>query len=165
MTNIETKRLKMIPFTLELVEATIKGREELQEIIPYKISLEWPMPDYKDILPWVAEGLRKNPKQSKWSGLIVHKEDNVIIGDMGCKGAPDPTGTVEIGYSIVPEYQGKGYATEMAKAFVEWLERNEEVQTIQADCLTSNAASSRVLEKAGFTCVLEEQHMKYWIVK
>ncbi|EEM10666.1 hypothetical protein bmyco0003_25570 [Bacillus pseudomycoides] len=51
MTNIETKRLKMIPFTLELVEATIKGREELQEIIPYKISLEWPMPDYKDILP------------------------------------------------------------------------------------------------------------------
>ncbi|WP_257130923.1 GNAT family N-acetyltransferase [Bacillus pseudomycoides] len=142
MTNIETKRLKMIPFTLELVEATIKGREELQEIIPYKISLEWPMPDYKDILPWVAEGLRENPKQSKWSGLIIHKEDNIIIGEMGCKGAPDSTGTVEIGYSIVSNYQGNGYATEMARAFVKWLQQTEEVQTIQADCLTSNAASS-----------------------
>ncbi|PEY43898.1 GNAT family N-acetyltransferase [Bacillus cereus] len=165
MTNIETKRLKMIPFTLELVEATIKGREELQEITPYKISLEWPMPDYKDILPWVAEGLRKNPKQSKWSGLIIHKEDNIIIGDMGCKGAPDSIGTVEIGYSIVSNYQGNGYATEMVSAFVKWLQQNEEVQTIKADCLMSNVASSRVLEKAGFTCVLEEQHMKYWIVE
>ncbi|KEK23233.1 GNAT family N-acetyltransferase [Bacillus gaemokensis] len=165
MTNIETKRLKMIPFTLELVEATIKGGEELKKMIPYKVSSEWPMADYKDILPWIAEGLRKSPRQSKWSGLIVHVEDNMIIGDMGCKGAPDSTGTVEIGYSIVPKYQGNGYATEIAKAFVEWLQQNEEVQTIKADCLTSNVASSRVLEKVGFTCVLEEQHMKYWLVK
>ncbi|MCI0765560.1 GNAT family N-acetyltransferase [Bacillus sp. TL12] len=165
MVNIETKRLKMIPFTLEFVEATIKGRGELQEIIPYKISLEWPMPDYKDILSWIAEGLRKNPEQSKWSGLIIHKEDNVIIGDMGCKGAPDSMGTVEIGYSIVPEYQGNGYATEMAKAFVEWLQQTNEVQIIKADCFKSNIASSKVLEKTGFKCVLEEQHMKYWIIK
>ncbi|MDM5186455.1 GNAT family N-acetyltransferase [Bacillus sp. DX4.1] len=165
MANLETKRLRMIPFTLELVEATIKGREELKKMVPYKISLEWPMPDYKDILPWIAEGLRKNPEQSKWSGLIVHMEDNVIIGDIGCKGAPDSNGTVEIGYSIVSRYQGNGYATEIAKAFVEWLQQNEEVQTIKADCLISNVASSRVLEKAGFTCVLEEHHMKYWIVR
>ncbi|MEY8351192.1 GNAT family N-acetyltransferase [Bacillus cereus] len=165
MTNIETKRLKMIPFTLDLVEATIKGREELQKIIPYKISLEWPMPDYKDILPWIAEGLRQNPEQSKWSGLIIHKDDNVIIGDMGCKGAPDSTGKVEIGYSIVSHYQGNGYATEMTRAFVEWLKQNKEVEMIKADCLTSNIASSRVLEKTGFTCVLEEHNMKYWMIK
>lgn len=59
MPNIETERLLMITFRLELVEATIKGREELEKVIPYKVSREWPMSDYKEILPWIAEGLRK----------------------------------------------------------------------------------------------------------
>ncbi|WP_459502610.1 GNAT family N-acetyltransferase [Bacillus sp. C1] len=165
MTNIETKRLKMIPFTLKLVEATMRGRAELQKIISYQISSEWPMADYQEILPWIAEELKKNPEQSKWSGLIIHMEDNMIIGDMGCKGSPDANGTVEIGYSIVSKYQGYRYATEMAQAFVEGLQKNEDVQTIKADCLASNIASKRVLEKAGFTCVSEEQHIKYWLVQ
>ncbi|WP_369125201.1 GNAT family N-acetyltransferase [Alicyclobacillus fastidiosus] len=33
---------------------------------------------------------------------------------------PDQQGNVEIGYDIIPEYQGRGYATEMAKAFIRW---------------------------------------------
>lgn len=165
MPYIETERLKMISFTLELVEATIKGNEELSKIIPYKISKQWPMPDYAEILPWIAERLQENPESSRWSGLIIHKKDNTIIGDMGCKGAPDVNGIVEIGYSIVLDYQEKGYATEMVKGLVQWLLNQENVTTIKAEGLTSNTASVRVLEKSGFCCVLEKDSMKYWILK
>ncbi|PEA52656.1 GNAT family N-acetyltransferase [Bacillus pseudomycoides] len=165
MPYIETERLKMISFTLELVEATIQGNEELSKIVLYKVSKQWPMPDYAEILPWIAERLQENPESSRWSGLIIHKKDNTIIGDMGCKGAPDVNGIVEIGYSIVPDYQEKGYATEMVKGLVQWLLNQENVTTIKAECLTSNTASVRVLEKSGFCCVLEKDSMKYWILK
>jgi RimJ/RimL family protein N-acetyltransferase len=165
MPYIETERLKMISFTLELVEATIKGTEELSKIIPYQVANQWPMPDYAEILPWQAERLREKPDNSQWSGLIIHKEDQTIIGDMGCKGGPDVNGIVEIGYSIVPDYQGKGYATEMTKGLVQWLLNQQNVTTIKAECLISNIASARVLEKSGFCCVLQEDHMKYWILK
>ena len=92
------------------------------------------MPDYAEILPWKAERLQENPESSRWSGLIIHKKDNTIIGDMGCKGGPDVNGIVEIGYSIVPDYQGNGYATEMVKGLVEWLLDQQNVTTIKAEC-------------------------------
>ena len=35
-------------------------------------------------------------------------------------GGPDATGTVEIGYSVLEEYQRRGYASEAVEALVAW---------------------------------------------
>ena len=57
----------------------------------------------------------------------------------------------EIGYGVIPEARGKGYCTEAAMLLVDYLFLNKNIVRIQADTHVDNAASRRVLEKAGFT--------------
>lgn len=161
---IETERLLLIPFTHEYASTAAEGREALEGILPYNVAHEWPNKDYAEILPFIAEKLAADPSRSKWSRIIIHKADQKLIGDMGCKGGPDENGIVEIGYSVVPEYQNNGYATEMVRGLVEWLLELPEIKKVTAECLVENPASGRVLKKAGFQQLREEDDMIYWEV-
>jgi [ribosomal protein S5]-alanine N-acetyltransferase len=58
---------------------------------------------------------------------------------------------VEIGYSIVPAYQGNGYASEATQAMVNWAFGHESVRRVTANCLNDNRASIRVLQTVGMT--------------
>jgi RimJ/RimL family protein N-acetyltransferase len=55
----------------------------------------------------------------------------------------------EIGYSILPEHRGSGYATQAGRLMVDQLFNSTRVFRIQAHCLSSNDASRQVLEKIG----------------
>jgi RimJ/RimL family protein N-acetyltransferase len=80
----------------------------------------------------------------------VHKIDNLVIGLCGFAGPPDSDRLVEIAYSIAPNYQGKGYATEEATALVDYAFNSNQVKTIRAHTLAEFSPSTRVLEKCGF---------------
>jgi RimJ/RimL family protein N-acetyltransferase len=58
---------------------------------------------------------------------------------------------VEIAYGIAPRYQGRGYATEAARAIVGYAVASGRVRTIQAHTLPEHNPSTRVLQKCGFT--------------
>ena len=68
----------------------------------------------------------------------------------GFTGPPDSDGGAEIAYGIAPTYQGNGYATEVAKALIDFASRDARVKTIRAHTLAEVNASPRVLEKCGF---------------
>jgi RimJ/RimL family protein N-acetyltransferase len=53
------------------------------------------------------------PDPWRFGFAIVHRIDNVVIGLCGFTGPPDSGGLVEIAYSISPDYQGRGFATEV----------------------------------------------------
>ena len=72
------------------------------------------------------------------------------MGSMGFKSPPDATGAVEIGYAVNRSFWGRGYATETVGAIVAWALTQPEVRRVTAECLESNPASARVLEKSGF---------------
>lgn len=69
---------------------------------------------------------------------------------MGSFKGPPVNGVVEIAYAIVPEHQGKGYATEAARAMTEHAFQSPEVTTVCAHTLPDGVASQRVLQKAGY---------------
>ncbi len=162
---IETKRLMLIPFTLDYVKAAIKGKKELEAILQYQVADQWPNQDYAEILPYKASAFEKDPSKSKWSFIVIHKEDQKLIGEIGGKGGPDENGTVEIGYGIVEEYRNKGYATEMVNGLVNWLNTHPEVNKIIADCLIENLPSIKVLEKSGFLQTHKDDELIYWEYK
>ncbi|WP_044747716.1 GNAT family N-acetyltransferase [Bacillus alveayuensis] len=162
MNKLETKRLFIIPFTLKYAKAALNGNEKLENVSGYRVENEWPSPDYKEILPFIVQQVTEKPELRRWNRLIVHKEEQMIIGEIGCKGEPDGHGIVEIGYGIVPAYQGYGYATEAVQAFVQWLLSLPEITKVTAECLEDNAASIRVLEKAGFKRTSHKQSIIYW---
>ncbi len=162
MPFLQTQRLTLIPFTLELAETTVNNRDKLPQLLSVHVPDNWPQPDYAEIMPMIVEGRRKDPSSAEWIRIIVHTLDQAVIGDIGFIEPPDEGGSVEFGYSIVPEYQGKGYATEAARAMIEWAFEQPPVKRVSAECLKDNYASIRVLEKAGMRQIEPEDDLLRW---
>lgn len=163
MPHIETERLKMITFTVEMMNALLKSKANLEAIIPYRVANEYPMDVYKQFFKYKIERFSKFPQENEWEGIIIHRDTNEIMGDMGFKGGPNNVGEIDLGYSIVPSYQGKGFATEMGKAMVKWGKSQTDVKTVKAACNPDNIASKRVLEKIGFQVSKQDRNKLYWL--
>ncbi len=98
----------------------------------------------------MLDGCLQNPDQWEWYAIwIIELSDGTHIGDLCFKGL-DSNGVAEIGYGILEECQGQGYATEAVKAALRWAFQNPNVTAIEAETDADNAASKRVLEKCGF---------------
>lgn len=67
-----------------------------------------------------------------------------------------PGNDVEVGYSIAPEFAGKGLATEATKSMMQYGLEVMGIRQFVAYTNQLNLASNRVLEKCGFNCVGEE---------
>ena len=81
--------------------------------------------------------------------------DDVIVGTIG---AYDYTGDqIEVGFSVVPGWQGRGLATEALRKVLEYLTENEGIPCVTAWCAAENIGSKRVLEKAGMKLVRAEK--------
>ncbi|KEX80729.1 GNAT family acetyltransferase, partial [Listeria monocytogenes] len=55
MDNLETDRLILINYTLEMIQATINGTEALEKASGYHVSPDWPGIDFFFYLPYVLE--------------------------------------------------------------------------------------------------------------
>ena len=64
----------------------------------------------------------------------------------------------EVAYGFLPEYWGRGYATELVRVAVAQGFIRLGVRDIVSFVLPENSASRRVMEKAGFTCGPELIH-------
>jgi RimJ/RimL family protein N-acetyltransferase len=78
--------------------------------------------------------------------VIQNKDDGGLIGMVELH---IETHRANIGYVIAPWYWGNGYATEAAKAVVDWALRQEPIYRVWSVCDLENSASARVLEKVG----------------
>lgn len=57
--------------------------------------------------------------------------------------------TWEVGYIFHPTYQGKGYATEAARALIAYAFEDLQAHRVIAQCNPENTASGRLLERIG----------------
>ena len=58
--------------------------------------------------------------------------------------------TAEVGYYVIPELWGRGIATEALTLLCKFIFENTDIIRLYAEPFARNAASCRVLEKAGF---------------
>ena len=84
--------------------------------------------------------------------VLFEKNTGEFVGRGGLRHA-DIEGfpVVELGYAIVAERWGEGFATELGTAAVDIGLRDLDLDEIVAFTLPNNAASRRVMEKVGFT--------------
>lgn len=138
----------------------------MSQILGLEVPNDFPNKPVREfVLPTTLKELDRDPGVGQWSGMIVHVGDAIVIGSMGFKSPPDKLGMVEIGYDIVPKYQGHGYATEMARALIEWAFQQPNVSRVTAECLDNSTPSVRVLEKVGMKIVSQSKDMIYWEIK
>lgn len=153
--KFETQRLELIAATQELLQAELNDQTFLSAELQARVPNNWP-PEFYDTqaLNFTLNQLEGNPEHvGWWSWYIVLKtnpEGRVLIGVGGFKGAPDESNNVEVGYSILPEFQNQGYASEAVAGWTNWVAK-QGVRSLTAETLPELVASIRVLEKNDFT--------------
>jgi len=166
MLDLETARLTVTPFTPALAGVALTGRARLGHALGVRMPDDWLPDDSEEILPLIAATVRGGPPggaDARWGWwLILHRTEETLIGEVSFRESPDGTGTVELGYGVVPAYQGHGYATEAVGAVLGWALRQPSVARVVACCLRDNMASRRVLEKLGLRQVGMDGVLLVW---
>jgi RimJ/RimL family protein N-acetyltransferase len=132
---METDRIRIYPASVEQMEGWIAAEkdEELKKA-------------YGEML----EGCLSHPEQWEWyAAWMIETIDKTHIGDLCFKGIK-AGGNPEIGYGILEEFRGRGYAVEAVKLALAWAFRHPGIVAVEAETDPDNAASKKVLMKCGF---------------
>jgi len=121
---IRTERLDLLSGTTPVLDAGLKGRAALSQILDIEISKPWPPPLYDaHTISWILGRLQDDEVFEKWGfRYFVRRQESgrgVAVGAGGFKGPPSADGRVEIGYSVRPEFQRHGFATEAARGLLQ----------------------------------------------
>jgi RimJ/RimL family protein N-acetyltransferase len=82
--------------------------------------------------------------------VIVDAASGVPAGEIGLFYQEPMTAQAMIGYSVLPAWRGRGYATRAAQLVALWAFAETGIARLIAGALPTNIGSHRVLEKAGF---------------
>ncbi len=94
---------------------------------------------------------KKNYQRKNIAWCIFLKDKDQFIGQAGMSLSADRFRLGEIYYNLLPEYWNKGYATETARALIQFGFNEMGLHKVEAGVATENVRSIRVLEKAGMT--------------
>lgn len=131
---IETNNLRLLPCELSHLKSILKDKKGLEPLLGVSVPDTWPV--FPEAMPYVYERLKSDPSSvGWWTYLFVHVRDRVLVGEGGLKGKPDGSNTVEFGYAIIPEYRGRGLATEAAGGLVGWAFSHPDVSAVTAKTL------------------------------
>lgn len=150
--KLETPRLYLREFTIEDAQLLIdlnsnpnvtrytgdgpvKDIEEAKRILTDII-----FPQYKNKMGRWAVHLKSNDEFIGWCGLKFIAEENEI----------------DLGYRFYENYWGKGYASESAKAVLEYGVNTLKLKNIIARAAKDNAASINVIKKLGMVYLKED---------
>jgi [ribosomal protein S5]-alanine N-acetyltransferase len=97
-----------------------------------------------------------------WVFAVCLIATNEMIGT--CAYFKSEEGKYEIGYRIIPEYWGQGFASELVPEILTYGLKNIKLPYLGAYIFTDNIASVRIVEKAGMILVNEFFNEKYQLM-
>jgi RimJ/RimL family protein N-acetyltransferase len=110
----------------------LRGPDETRRLVN-KIIIHWTLHDFG---AWII-------RETATGSFIGRGGLRMMLID----GVPE----VELGYGLLPEFWGRGYATEVARAGVRAAFESLNVPSLICFTLTTNVASRAVMTKVGFT--------------
>ena len=90
--------------------------------------------------------IARGSKAVHLAGNVALRLYQMLLNSSG----PAKDRTVEIGYGILPSYEGNGYMTEAVQGMTRWAFAQQDVDFVEAETDPDNRASQRILEKCGF---------------
>lgn len=144
---LETKRLR-----LRRIAA-----EDKNEIFEYRSDAEvnkyqgWIPKTKDDVEDFIAKVSKKMNEPETWFQLVVlEKDSQKIIGDIGLHFFDSENKQVEIGCTLNKNFQNKGYATESLKKIIDYLFTELNKHRIITSIDPDNLNSIRLVERIGF---------------
>jgi len=155
--DMVTDRLQLIPATVALCEAEMRGPAAVSTVLQATVPQGWPPPVFEpDDIARVRRQLAAAPSSSQWTLYYILRqpvtdgERSALVGIAGYVNPPTDDGVVEIGYAIAAEYQRRGYATEAVAALLARAFADCGVRVVVATTYSTLLPSIKVLQKLGF---------------
>jgi [ribosomal protein S5]-alanine N-acetyltransferase len=152
--NLETERLHLRRVVNDDVNEifALRSDKETMKYIPRPLAKT-----KEDALEHIAliDSKIENNEGINWA--ITLKNDSKLIGIIGHYRINPEHYRAEIGYMLLPEYQGKGIITEAIKEVVKYGFEKMKLHSIEAVIDPENLISEKVLLKNGF---VKEAHLK-----
>jgi RimJ/RimL family protein N-acetyltransferase len=146
--------VEIVPCSVEQIEKLIEGADAFQAAYGFQV-VDGYLP-FNGALQYSLNLMQASQIWHPWLPyLFLFHPERVLVGLGGFKSVPDSQRTVEIGYSVAPSYQGKGFATSAARQLIEIALASKLVSCVCAHTLAERNASTRVLEKCGMAKVSE----------
>ena len=140
-----------------LLDALIAGdRAAVAELAGYRVPAEFPNAGALKLLRYRREQIANDGSWAPWSlRAIVLREGALMVGYVNFHGPPGVNDTatpnaVELGWTVFPHRRKKGYATETARALMDWAATERGIRRFVSSTTPDNAASLRVHDKLGF---------------
>jgi RimJ/RimL family protein N-acetyltransferase len=155
--ELKAGKLRLVSITPEMLTAEHSGDAAgLGSLLRAKLTAEWPPAEWE---PHVYRIIQKQydewPASFGWHRYVVLEgglgRARTLVGAIG--GFPRAQGDVEIGYSTLPGFQRRGFATMSAQTLVGWLLTQEGVESVSAQTYPRVVESIKVMERCGMSCV------------
>ncbi len=151
MKRIETARLILRPLTVADAEDVFlwAGDPVVNRYMPYPVHQS-----VEQTKQWLSTLGDKDE-----FGFCL-KETGQVIGSGSIKYVEEYD-AYELGYNLNCAFWGKGYATEAAKAMLQWAYEQRNARKFMARHVTKNTASGNVIRKCGFQFSHYGQYSRY----
>lgn len=147
--TIFTPRLELRGGTPAIYAIPFDDRESLARALDVDVPADWPVEHYdQEALDYCLAKLAANPATPPPMRYMILRESNTLIGTFGA-GVTKPD-TVLIGYSVLPAFRRRGYASEALAAVIEEAFSMAEIQLVVGETYPELVASRGVMEKNGF---------------
>jgi ribosomal-protein-alanine N-acetyltransferase len=150
-------RLRLVAITPEMLVAEKDADYgELAALLGAKLTSEWPPEHWEPhVFAIILKQYDDSPQTFGWHRYVLLCDrfgmGRTLVGAVG--GFLKYGGDVEIGYSTLPEFQRRGYATAFANELVGWLLSLDGVQSVSAQTFTTLPESVKVMERCGMSFV------------
>lgn len=153
--DLRTGPLRLVAITPEmLVAEDHSNAPELGRLLRAKLTAEWPPVEWE---PHVYRIIQKQyeewPESFGWHRYVLLERglgrQRTLVGAVG--GFPRRNGDVEIGYSTLPGFQRRGYATAFATRLIEFLLEQDGVTSVSAQAYPLVQESIKVMQRCGMS--------------
>jgi RimJ/RimL family protein N-acetyltransferase len=151
---IQSERLELPLLSLDQLDRLAVGDgasvgAELHAILP----IPW-LDEIRRLAAMRAQQLRLRPADAPWllRPILLRREEGAprAIGYLNFHAGPDERGMVEVGYTLLPEARGQGYAIEAVRAAFDWATSVHGVHLFRASVSPDNDRSLNLISKLGF---------------
>jgi RimJ/RimL family protein N-acetyltransferase len=145
---IETERLLLRPFDAgdEAAFAAMHGREDVTRYLYFGARSA---DEAREVLARKAAGTRLDEEGDALELAAVLRDDGTLVGDLSLFYRSKLHRQAEVGYLFHPDFHGRGLATEATEAMLRIAFESAGFHRVYGRLDGRNAASARVLEKAG----------------
>src|SRR6185437_1450435 len=110
---VETERLHIIPLKPEELECYLQGKGKLEKLFRLNDNGRMVSQDVRDRVTRVLLPRLRKMKGADFLFLsfwiVIEKSSRSIVAELGFKGKPDKTGSIEIGYGTFPSKRKAGF--------------------------------------------------------